>query len=248
MDRLINRRQQGDLGEASAIEWLTRQGATVSVPMGHSPDYDLIAEVDGRLLRVQVKTCSRRETTKDGSERWPVLICTNGGNQSWSGLTKEFDPGKVDALFALVGNGRRWFIPAAAIEARRSLRLGGPKYAEFEVEASSSFLELVYGQAFLDSATPPGEYPRGQRMAAVNGPAMPSQVRLLPPPSASAQDPPPIKRSRYERKLGQRSQAVINQKRRITLPQGSIVRRGSSERRSSARSVRRFRPPGGRAG
>jgi hypothetical protein len=38
VDRLINRRQQGDLGEVSAIEWLTRQGATVSAPLGHSPD------------------------------------------------------------------------------------------------------------------------------------------------------------------------------------------------------------------
>jgi len=38
-ERLINCRQQGDLGEASAIEWLTRQGATVLVPLGHSPDY-----------------------------------------------------------------------------------------------------------------------------------------------------------------------------------------------------------------
>ena len=47
MHRLINRRLQGDLGEASAIEWLTRQGATVSLPVGHSPDYDLIAESTG---------------------------------------------------------------------------------------------------------------------------------------------------------------------------------------------------------
>ncbi len=60
MDRLINRRQQGDLGEASAIEWLTRQGARVSTPLGHSPDYDLIAEFGERLLRVQVKTSTVR--------------------------------------------------------------------------------------------------------------------------------------------------------------------------------------------
>src|SRR5690349_6466022 len=101
MDRLINRRQQGDLGEASAIEWLTRQGATVSAPLGHSPDYDLIAEVAGRVWRVQVKTCVRCEATLEGDERWPVSVCTNGGNQSWTGLTKRFDPAKVDALFVL---------------------------------------------------------------------------------------------------------------------------------------------------
>jgi len=39
-------RKQGDLGEAAAIEWLTRAGATVFVPLGHSPHVDLIAEFE----------------------------------------------------------------------------------------------------------------------------------------------------------------------------------------------------------
>lgn len=43
-------RRQGDLGEAAAIDWLTRQGADVLVPLFHSPDYDLAAEVEGDLL------------------------------------------------------------------------------------------------------------------------------------------------------------------------------------------------------
>ena len=42
-ERLINRSRQGDLGEASAIECLTRQGCVVWLPLGHSPDDDLIA-------------------------------------------------------------------------------------------------------------------------------------------------------------------------------------------------------------
>jgi len=93
MDRLINRRQQGDLGEASAIEWLTRQGARISIPFGLSPDYDLVAEWRGRLLRVQVKTSTFHETTPDGDGRWSVHIATNGGNQSWNRVAKRFDPG-----------------------------------------------------------------------------------------------------------------------------------------------------------
>jgi len=51
-------RKQGDLGEAAAIEWLTRAGATVFVPLGHSPDCDLIVEWDARRFAVQVKTSS----------------------------------------------------------------------------------------------------------------------------------------------------------------------------------------------
>jgi hypothetical protein len=37
---------------------------------------------------------------------------------------------------------------------------------------------------------------------------------------------PPIKRSKYERKLGQSCQAVINQKRRVTIPQAPLFAAG----------------------
>ena len=123
-------RKQGDFGELSAALWLTGQGATVSRPIGHSPDYDLIADFGDRILRVEVKTSLRR----NDHGRWEVAICTRGGNQSWSGMTKRFDPARCDYLFVLVGDGRRWFIPAEAIEAATAIRLGGPKYSDYEVE------------------------------------------------------------------------------------------------------------------
>jgi hypothetical protein len=127
-------RQQGDLGEVSAIEWLGYQGASVAVPFGHSPNWDLMAELDGRSIRVQVKTSGQ---LRDG--RWAVAICTRGGNQSWNGLTKVIDPTTCEYLFVLVGDGRRWFIPVEALECRTSLTLGGPKYAEYEVEPGRPF-------------------------------------------------------------------------------------------------------------
>src|SRR5437016_2224633 len=39
----LNPRLQGDLGERSAMLWFWARGA-VFVPLGHSPDYDLIAD------------------------------------------------------------------------------------------------------------------------------------------------------------------------------------------------------------
>jgi hypothetical protein len=56
------------------------------------------------------------------------------GNQSWSGLVKRFDPESCDYLFAVVGDGRRWCIPSDALIGKTSIALGGPRYAEFEVE------------------------------------------------------------------------------------------------------------------
>ena len=112
------------------MHWLAMRGARVAIPMGHSPDWDLIAELDGRLLRVQVKT-----STVFRGGRWEVTLCTRGGNQSWNGLVKLLDPSRCDCLFAQVADGRRWFIPSDSIDGGSKVALGGPKYARFEVEA-----------------------------------------------------------------------------------------------------------------
>jgi len=81
-ERLVNRRVQGDLGEFSAMEWLASRGALVWVPLGHSPDVDLVAELDVRLLRIQVKTSTYRKKTPSGQKHWQVSTTTSGGNQS----------------------------------------------------------------------------------------------------------------------------------------------------------------------
>ena len=126
----MNPRQQGDFGEVSAAYWLVQQGASIYLPWGHSPDVDLVADLDGRLVRVQVKTCTHFRRA-----RWTVALCTRGGNQSWNGIVKRLTPDRCDYLFVHVGDGRRWFIPVAAIGGGGTgMVLGGPKYAEFEVE------------------------------------------------------------------------------------------------------------------
>ena len=125
----LSPRRQGDLGEFSAIEWFGSQGIPIFYPLGHSPDVDLIADYGDRLARVQVKTTGRFE-----HHRWQVMICTRGGNQSWSGLTKRFSHDRCDELFVLVGDGRRWLIPAAEVAGGNGILLGGPKYARFEID------------------------------------------------------------------------------------------------------------------
>jgi hypothetical protein len=99
------------------------------VPFGHSPDYDLAADFGDRLLRVQVKT-----STYLTKGRYEVTLATRGGNQSWSGQVKRLDTTRCDYLFVHVGDGRRWFIPVAALGGWSGILVGGPKYAEFEVE------------------------------------------------------------------------------------------------------------------
>ena len=131
METAIRRdpRGQGDQGERSAISWLLGRDLPVFMPIGHSPDVDLITLVDFQVVRVQVKT-----STVFRKNRWDVAVCTRGGNQSWNGIVKYLDPSRYDRLFVLVADGRRWWIPAADVGGTASVRLAGPKYAEFEID------------------------------------------------------------------------------------------------------------------
>ena len=123
-------RRQGDAGELSAINWLSEAGALVAKPLFEAPDYDLIADFGDRIDRVQVKT-----STCWAKNRFVVSLCTRGGNQSWNGIVKRLDATRCDSLFVHVGDGRRWYIPAGALGGGSGIVLGGPKYAEYEVES-----------------------------------------------------------------------------------------------------------------
>lgn len=217
-ERAVNRRVQGDLGEFSAMEWLANKGALVWVPLGHSPDVDLIADLDGRLLRVQVKTSTLRKRTPRGHERWSVAVATNGGNQSWSGRSKTFDPAKVDYLFALVGDGRRWMIPARAVEAGRQITLGSSSYSEFEIERGTPIDRVVYPDPAARLELPPqqgGAPESGEPGRPVKSVALLEWVRVPPPPSVgrAAKSPEPEVPAplRFQR-------TRISSKHQITIP------------------------------
>lgn len=117
--------------------WFWARGA-VFVPLGHSPHYDLVADWGEGAMRVQVKT-----SNVFVKNRWRLAVCTMGGNQSWNGLVKRLDPSRYDYLFAVVGDGRRWLIPAHRVGGGRSIYLGGPTYAEFEIDPEPIGLEAA---------------------------------------------------------------------------------------------------------
>jgi hypothetical protein len=222
-ERAISRRRQGDLGEASAVEWLLSRGAIVLTPFGHSPDYDLAADLHGHLLRIQVKTTTQNSRTPDGHPRMAVAVATCGGNQSWSGITKRIDPRTFDYLFVLTGSGRRWFIPAHALDGRNAITLGGPKYAEFEIAVGRAIDDVVYGERSAITSEPPGGVSKRSTDGAckASGSAFAGSNPASPMSTAR-----PVEPTKYERKLGQNGQAVINQKRRVTIPQRAFFEAG----------------------
>jgi hypothetical protein len=139
---VLGPRQQGHWGELVAQLWLTGQGYDVFAPVGHSRDVDLVAMRGSELLRVQVKT-----TAYFVCNRWSVTLATRGGNRSWSGMVKRFSPDRCDALFVLVADGRCWFIPAGVVGGGCGVNLGGPKYAQYEVDRGPPLPSSVDGES-----------------------------------------------------------------------------------------------------
>ena len=207
-------RRQGDLGEAAAIEWLTRIGACVAFPLFHSPDYDLVADLNGNLLRVQVKT-SRRIC--NGNGHYTVQLATSGGNQSWTGLVKTIDPTRIDFLFILVGDGRRWFIPSSEIEGNRGISLGGEKYSEFQVGCAEPLDHRDSSGSKLGD--PRGGAGVGEPGRTVNPVAQPEWVRFPPPPSP----PPPTDESPSSEQLASRvvDRTRLSANHQLTIPRGT---------------------------
>ena len=63
------------------------------------------------------------------------------------GLSKRFSSDRCDYLFVLVGDGRRWFIPADVVGGGAGIALGGPKYAGYEVDRGRPFVTLAAAPA-----------------------------------------------------------------------------------------------------
>jgi hypothetical protein len=149
MEKKWTPRNQGNHGELSAILWLGEFADVVSKPLVENSDYDLIADFGGKLERVQVKTSGSWH-----KNRFIVALCTRGGNQSWNGVVKRLDASRCDAVFVHVADGRRWYIPVNALGGESGILLGGPKYAEFEIEPGRPFVTRSASTSDADPSLP----------------------------------------------------------------------------------------------
>lgn len=109
----MNSRQQGAIGVAKAIAHYSSLGWSVSVPIADAQRYDLIVDDGSGPQRVECKT----STTGDFHLR------TQGGNRSWSGEPRMFDPTEVERLFLYnVTTGQSWDYPAEDVTQKTYIR------------------------------------------------------------------------------------------------------------------------------
>lgn len=115
---MLNSHQNGSVSESIVLANLYRLGHAVSVPMVSDEPYDLVPEVDGELLKLQVKTMFKREG--QNGTRYRVELRPRG-----RGSKARYSEENVDA-FAIHDSYHDnvywlWFDEAPKTEASRKL-------------------------------------------------------------------------------------------------------------------------------
>jgi hypothetical protein len=117
----MNRRLVGDQGLATAILHYTRSGCIVSVPATEATRYDLVIDRNGQLLRVQVKTTTRRCSGRENN--YVVSLRTSGGASRGGAAHQWVSPDECDLVFVLAESGTAWELPVELAAGRTELSL-----------------------------------------------------------------------------------------------------------------------------
>lgn len=134
---------QGNIGLGKAIEYFTSKCIPISLPLNDTQSYDLIADFNGGLQRIQVKTTRLTETQ---GKSYAVQLRNCGGNRTGKARAIPFDNTSCDYLFVYTAANKMYLIPSKNIDATNSITVG-IKYAEYEVNSDTlkEFLENSEG-------------------------------------------------------------------------------------------------------
>ena len=121
----LNSKQKGNLTELQCLSAFVEQGCGVSLPYGDNSKYDFIADIDGRLFKIQVKTSSLKDENAIAfSCRTTHVNCKGVKNERYS-------PNEVD-FFATYWNNQCYLVPVKECSATKTLRFAPPKSGQLK--------------------------------------------------------------------------------------------------------------------
>lgn len=108
---------KGNIGESAILFEFTKRQIPVAIPYGDNERYDLIAEFDGKLNKIQVKYCGE-ETDNDGV----ICPCASSYNHTSTRTGWETYAGEVDYFcFWLAKDEIALIVPMSEIGTKKSI-------------------------------------------------------------------------------------------------------------------------------
>ena len=116
----LTTQQKGITTEIYVAAYLLSLGYNVSQPFCQDSKYDLIVDVNGKMLRLQVKTS--RETGNNSIE----FNCRSTTTNSKSNKSRRYSSNEVD-YFATYWNNKAYLVPIEECSTVKRLHLSKPK-------------------------------------------------------------------------------------------------------------------------
>jgi len=118
----LSTKAKGNLTELQCITAFYQLGYQVSIPYGENSRYDFIADVNGKLIRVQVKTSSIKQETKGAISFATASTRIN----STKNITHRYTKNEID-YFATFWDNKCYLIPVEETAGReKTLRFIPP--------------------------------------------------------------------------------------------------------------------------
>lgn len=113
----MNTNQIGKLTELEVLLYITKLGYSVSIPWGDKDRYDQIWDINGKLVKVQIKTAKEVDEEKSAI----LVYCYSTCNGVKHKYTKE----EID-YFATFWEGKVYLIPVEQCSTQKVLRFSSP--------------------------------------------------------------------------------------------------------------------------
>lgn len=103
---------KGKVSELEILTLITKLGYSVSIPFGDKDKYDQIWDINGKLIKVQIKTSRWKNESKTGI----IFNCYSVSNKKKHNYTKE----EID-YFATFWEGKCYLVPVEECSSEKTL-------------------------------------------------------------------------------------------------------------------------------
>ena len=118
---MLQSKQTGLITELQCMTYLYQLGYQVSVPYGENQRYDLIADINGKLIRLQCKSSSLSD-----DETYITFRCVSTRTNSNEAIRRKYTPDEID-YFATFYNNQCYLVPVTECSTTKNLRFVPPK-------------------------------------------------------------------------------------------------------------------------
>ena len=133
----LTSKQKGNLTELQCLTAFITEGCSVSIPYGDNAKYDFIADVDGKLLKIQVKTSSQK------NEGVAIHFSCRSTHVNCKGVINEkYSANDID-FFATYWNNQCYLVPIKECSTEKTLRFVPPASGQLKGISFATDYELA---------------------------------------------------------------------------------------------------------